>query len=207
MGEKSEVNRLFLDASLKSLTVVLDAKGKVSSAFEGKPKATLERMFPLIESLCRKACIAYRDLDEIYATTGPGSSSGIRMVLAQARVFFAFKREVNLYAAPTTEVLFRASGLASGLSILSDRRDSLFYALYENGILASAGHASRLEEVEGGKSETVLYASSDEGAEKLSLGRKAIAIPVEKALLSKDAYRRYTPDEVGALLPLYPEKL
>lgn len=109
--EELNKNRLFIDASMKSLTVVISSRGQTFEGFDDQPKETLEQMFPLIMSLCEKAGIKYKDLDEIYATTGPGSTTGIRMALTQARVFFALKHEADLYGAPTLEVLFRASKL------------------------------------------------------------------------------------------------
>lgn len=205
--EENKVNRLYIDASAKGLTIVLESGNKKVSAYDGKPKETLEQMFPLILSLCKKVGIAYKDMDEIYSTTGPGSTTGIRMALTQARVFYALKREASLYGAPTLDVLFLGSGLASGIAILSDRHDALFYALYENGIKVKDGHIDSLNDLEGVNNETIIYSEEDLGAKKLVQGRRSLPVPLSKALTVHEAYKKYTPDNVSDLVPVYLEKI
>ncbi len=205
--EELNKNRLFIDASMKSLTVVISSRGQTFEGFDDQPKETLEQMFPLIMSLCEKAGIKYRDLDEIYATTGPGSTTGIRMALTQARVFFALKHEADLYGAPTLEVLFRASKLKNGLAILSDRHNTLFYALYKDGQKISDGHADKLEDINGFSNETIIYASIDEGAKVIAQGHESISLSLAESLQVREAYKKYTPDDVQDLVPLYTEKI
>ena len=200
--EELNKNRLFIDASMKSLTVVISSKGHTFEGFDDQPKETLEQMFPLIMSLCEKAGIKYKDLDEIYATTGPGSTTGIRMALTQARVFFALKH-VN----PTLEVLFRASKWKNGLAILSDRHNTLFYALYKDGQKISDGHADKLEDIDGFSNETIIYASIDEGAKVIAQGHESISLSLAESLQVREAYKKYTPDDVQDLVPLYTEKI
>lgn len=205
--EENKLNRLYIDASEKSLTVVLESGTKEASAYDDKPKETLEQMFPLIISLCKKLNIAYKDIDEIYVTTGPGSTTGIRMALTQARVFYALKRTASLYGAPTLDVLFASSGLASGIAILSDRHNTLFYAIYENGIKIKDGHADSLDSLEDGNNETVIFSDNDLGAVEIAKGRRVLPVPLAKALKAREAYKKYTPDDVQDLIPVYTEKI
>lgn len=200
-------NRLFIDASLKSLTIVLTTKDKSVSAYDDKPKETLEQMFPLITSLCKECNIKYKNIDEIYSTTGPGSTTGIRMSLTQARVFFALKPQADLYGASTLDVLYKASNLNDALVILSDRHNTLFYALYKNGNKVDSGHANSLEDIKEADGLTIIYASNDTGASQIIADNKSLSIPLSKALTTTSAYRKYTPDNVDELVPLYTEKI
>lgn len=200
-------NRLYIDASEKSLTIVLESSGRSEYVFDDKPKETLEQMFPLIFSLCEKLEIKYSDIDEIYATTGPGSTTGIRMALTQARVFFALKPKADLYGASTYDVLFKGSKLSDCIVILSDRHNTLFFALYKDGEQVISGHADSLDQIEGSDTLPIVFASCDSQAQSLSLQDHGVSIELKDALLCKDAYKKYTPDEVADLVPLYTEKI
>lgn len=205
--EKNEKNRLFLDASERSFTAVLKSGQKIAYEFNDEPKSTLENMFPIIVSLCKKCGIKYSDIDEMYMTTGPGSITGIRMVLAQARVFFALKKEADLYAIPTLDLVFGLSHEKSGLAILSDRHNTLFYALYKNGEKVGEGHANSIEEIECFKNEPIIHATCDKNAKLLTEGKNALEVNLINSLSFLEGFRKYTPDNVSELVPLYTEKI
>lgn len=202
-----EKNRLYVDASEKSLTLVLESNGKVVSAFDDKPKETLEQMFPLIMRLCDECGIKYKDIDEIYATTGPGSTTGIRMALTQARVFYALKQSADLFGASTYDVLYRGSHLDSCIVILSDRHNTFFHALYRDGIRISDGHVDSIEQIDGWNELPIVYASCDNGAKAMNSEVNLLEVSLEDALQCRDAYRKYTPNDVQDLIPLYTEKI
>ncbi len=204
----SEPFRLFMDGSEKALVVVAQQGQKSESAIDVKARETLERMFPLVNQVVDKFGKKYADLDEIYVTLGPGSNTGLRMSLTQARVFFALKPAARIFGATTFEVLFRASGLAEAIVLVSDRHESFFYAVYENGAKVNEGHAKSLAEIKELDDKALVFSSEDELAKQVAQGRaKSLAIPMEKALLSLDAYTEYSPNKIQDLVPDYTEKI
>ena len=204
----SEAARLFMDGAEKVLTVVAQKGAKAVAAEDTKSKETLEQMFPLVAKVSAPLGLDYADYDEIYVTVGPGSNTGLRMTLTQARMFFALKPTAAVYGATTFEVLFRASGLAEAVVLVSDRHQSVFYAVYENGAKVGEGHAETVRDIKELDGKALVFADKDEIAKAQSADRdNSLAIPMAKALLSLDAYRCYTPDGIQDLVPDYSEKI
>lgn len=201
-----ETNCLFIDSSLKVLTVVgTNSKGEKKIIKNFKPKETLESLFPAIDEICKDLKIEYKDFDEIYITLGPGSNTGLRMAVTQARVFYALKPSTNIFASNIFNLLFNLSNLKDGVVILSDRHDSFYFGEFENNCLKESGHVDSFKELEG-KNKTIIYSFDDEACSNLNISN-SIAIKIEDALLNKNAYTKYTPDKIQDLIPIYNNKI
>lgn len=200
-------NKLFIDGSGKVLTVAaINKDNKMASMQDAKMKETLEQLFPIIDKVSSELGLKYHDYDEIYVTLGPGSNTGLRMTITQARVFFALKPSVNIFAETTFEVLFRASGLAEGIVLISDRHGSLFFADYDNGIRTLSGHAESIKDIPNTTNKAFVFASEDTACGEIE-GLNAIKIPMVKALTLPSSYKKYTPDNIQNLVPFYNDKL
>lgn len=57
----------------------------IASAFEPMVSGQAERLIPMIESVMNDARLAFRDLDRLVVTTGPGTFTGSRIGVAAAR--------------------------------------------------------------------------------------------------------------------------
>lgn len=201
-----ENNCLFVDSSLKALTVVGLNKSNEKKVIKNfKTKETLESLFPAIDEICDSLKIQYKDFDDIYVTLGPGSNTGLRMAVTQARVFFALKPSCNVFAMDTFTLLFKASNLKDGVVILSDRHDSFYFGRFENNELIESGHIESFNDLNA-KDKTIIYSYDDDACSNLNLSN-SISIKIEDALVNKNAYKKYTPDSIQDLIPIYNNKI
>lgn len=77
---------LALDAAGASCSVALWSQGTVlAQRFEAMTRGQSERLAPMIDAVMRESGSAYRDLDAIAVTRGPGGFTGVRIGLATAR--------------------------------------------------------------------------------------------------------------------------
>jgi len=200
-------NSLFIDASGKILTVAgINTKNEVIVEESNKSKETLERLFPVIIDIASKLGIKYKDIDEMYVTLGPGSNTGLRIAITQARVFFAFKPNSNVFGASSFNVLFNGSKQKNGIVLLSDRHDSFFYGIYENNLLIDKGHSDSYEGIPNDKNLPFIVSNKDEAALAINAPNKII-VDFNSALIIKEAYKKYTPDDIQDLIPIYNNKI
>jgi tRNA threonylcarbamoyl adenosine modification protein YeaZ len=64
---------------------LLRADGEVVTLVEEMAQGQAERIFPAIDELLTRRAVAYRDLNRVAVTTGPGSFTGLRIGLSAAR--------------------------------------------------------------------------------------------------------------------------
>jgi tRNA threonylcarbamoyladenosine biosynthesis protein TsaB len=80
------VNILALDTCLDACSVAVTTDGRVlAAASEPMARGHQERLAPLAEEVMAEAGLAFKDLDRIGVTVGPGSFTGLRVGLAFAK--------------------------------------------------------------------------------------------------------------------------
>lgn len=202
----SESLSLFVEASETALTIAVKAADTVVSKVDPKKKDTLERMFPIIDSLLASLGHVYKDVTDIYVTLGPGSNTGLRMALTQARVFWALKPSARLFAVSTYGLLAALGNRPSMTVVVSDRHNGFFFADYENNAKTAEGHVDGLDGLN--PNGVVVYADQDSVAKALLANNpNALAVDLGKALSVSAAFKEYTPDHVAELVPDYSEKI
>ncbi len=77
---------LALDAAGAACSVALWSRGAVlAQRFEAMTRGQAERLAPMIHAVMSESGLAYRDLDAVAVTRGPGGFTGVRIGLATAR--------------------------------------------------------------------------------------------------------------------------
>ena len=77
---------LAMDSAGRSCSVAVWRSGRLAASnFEARERGQSERLVPMIQEAMAAAGMAFRDLDAIAVTTGPGGFTGVRIGLAAAR--------------------------------------------------------------------------------------------------------------------------
>ena len=100
---------LAVDAAGDSLTVALEAGGRVYAARRRGKKPSDETLLPAIESLLKRAQIGWNDLDAVAAASGPGRFTGIRIGLSFAAIV-GMNRKIPALALSRLEAAAEKSG-------------------------------------------------------------------------------------------------
>jgi tRNA threonylcarbamoyladenosine biosynthesis protein TsaB len=80
------VHLLAIDTALGACAAAITADGSLlARRSEAMTRGHAERLAPLVAELAEEAGVAFKDLDRIVVTTGPGSFTGVRVGLAFAR--------------------------------------------------------------------------------------------------------------------------
>ena len=177
---------------------------RVESGVVASPKRTLEDMVPLMVSLTGKLGKRIADIDEIYVTTGPGSNTGLRMAITFARVIFALKPAVRIFGGSTFDMLLAGADVEDGVTVISDRHQAFFYAVFKGGKKVADGRVEQIADLplNGLKA---ICADTDEPS--IAALPDCVKVDIRKALLCQCAFVEFTPDRVGELVPLYSEKI
>jgi len=126
---------LGLDTATTACSVALWADGTVvANRFELMERGQAERLNPMIGEVMDDAALAFRDLDAIAVTTGPGAFTGLRIGLAAARAI-ALAVAVPVIGVTTFDALALAvpeaerAGRSLVVAVNGKRRD-VFYQLF-----------------------------------------------------------------------------
>lgn len=80
------MNVLAFDTCFGAVSVaVRSTSGTLTIAYEARTAGHAERLLPMIDQTMRSAGLAFRDIDRIAVTVGPGSFTGVRVGVAAAR--------------------------------------------------------------------------------------------------------------------------
>lgn len=99
---------LCIETSTDVCSVALCAEGKAlkSIEYDGEPQHA-SRLAPMIADLMSQASLAYRDLDAVAVSQGPGSYTGLRIGASTAKGI-AYAAGIKLIAVPTLSIIARA---------------------------------------------------------------------------------------------------
>jgi tRNA threonylcarbamoyl adenosine modification protein YeaZ/ribosomal-protein-alanine acetyltransferase len=79
---------LAFDTSMAACSAAVSGGGRVlAQRHEAMATGQAERLAPMIDEIMKEAGLAFRQLDRIAVTTGPGTFTGVRIGLAMARGF------------------------------------------------------------------------------------------------------------------------
>ena len=124
------MNILAVDATGEALTAaVLAGERAFRVRRQGRSD---EKLLPAVESVLRKAGLAWKDLDAIAAAAGPGRFTGIRVGLAFAEVA-AFQLKVPALALSRLEAAAEKAGGAPCLAALPGWKGEVYHQRFERG--------------------------------------------------------------------------
>ncbi|MGN0029443.1 MAG: tRNA (adenosine(37)-N6)-threonylcarbamoyltransferase complex dimerization subunit type 1 TsaB [Marinilabiliaceae bacterium] len=99
---------LCIETSTDVCSVALCAEGKTlkSIEYDGEPQHA-SRLAPMIADLMSQSSLAYRNLDAVAVSQGPGSYTGLRIGASTAKGI-AYAAGIKLIAVPTLSIIARA---------------------------------------------------------------------------------------------------
>lgn len=176
---------------------LLMASGQNFAASEPIGRGHAERLLPMIEELLSEAGIAYRDINRIAVTTGPGTFTGLRVGLSVARGL-ALSLDVPCTGLSGLAVLAVQAKKSDGIvhSVIKGRGGQVFYQAFEaEGIAKPAKALSKAVNIDADDARSAIEIRSGYvlgSAVPLVMGREAgpedVIDPVvlAKAALSLD---------------------
>lgn len=134
---------LAVDATGDGLSAALSAGGRTYAVSRSVKTPHDEALLPAVESLLKKARVAWTDLDAVAAAAGPGRFTGIRVGLAFAAAA-GMKLGVPALALSRLEAAADACGAGDVLAALPGWKGEVYHQLFRRrrGALAAAGHAA-----------------------------------------------------------------
>ena len=132
---------LALDSAGRACSAALWHDGRLAaSRFEARDRGQSERLVPMIQEVMAAAGMAYRDLDAIAVTIGPGGFTGVRIGLATARgLGLATARPViglTCFEAIAAAVPGEFRGKAPLAVLIDAKRADLYLQLFDPALVA-----------------------------------------------------------------------
>lgn len=128
---------LALDTALSAATAVVARDSHVLALrCEAMARGHQEAIAVLTEAAMAEAGVAFRDLDRIGATVGPGSFTGLRVGLAFAKGL-ALAWDTPLIGLGTLEALLAGTAEARALAAVDAGRGQVYLQTRTDGVLAS----------------------------------------------------------------------
>lgn len=143
---------LGIDTALDACSVALTRDGKtLAQMSDPMTRGQAERLAPMVRDLVRQAGIAFRDIDRIAVTTGPGSFTGVRVGLSFARAL-ALALGKPCLGVSTLEALALEQGEDGLRAAVIETPGAAYLALYKDGAsliaptgIAHGAHADMLQ--------------------------------------------------------------
>jgi tRNA threonylcarbamoyladenosine biosynthesis protein TsaB len=130
---------LSLDTSMAACSVaVIDTKGAlpVAEAFQAMDRGHAEALAPMVAEVMQASGLAFRDLDRITVTVGPGTFTGVRIGLSFARGT-GLACGIPVIGIDSLSAISANTGAGGPLLVVADARNEEVYA-------ASFGAESRI---------------------------------------------------------------
>ena len=125
--------RVFLDTSTNDLLLAVEKDGVVEKY--DYSKATLrvsEGCLVTIKELLEDFNVTFKDIDEIYVTTGPGSYTGERIGLTIAKTMSVLNKKLKVYTISTLQAMCLAHQDEVTIALLDAKNNAYFYGKYLN---------------------------------------------------------------------------
>ena len=105
----------------------------LSSKHEPMQRGQAERLVPLIDELLEEAGIAYKDIDLLVCTNGPGAFTGLRLSLATARTF-SLSLDIPAVGVSTLETITHQVSSDQNLMVcLETKRKDYYTQVFDKG--------------------------------------------------------------------------
>ena len=122
---------LFIDSATTNLVVAIIKDGKISYIYnKNEGHDTSSKMMPILAEAFDKAELKPQDIDKIFAVTGPGSFTGIRVGLTVAKTM-AYTLNIPIVPISSLEVMASGNG---GTALINARRGYVFAGTYDNDL-------------------------------------------------------------------------
>ena len=174
---------LGIDTSLDACSVAIVRDDETLTHFrESMARGQAERLAPMVHDAAKQAGVAFKDIDRVAVTTGPGSFTGVRVGLSFARAL-ALSLDKPCIGVSTLEALALEDGEDGAHAALIETPGASYFARYENGAPIIAPR-----NIERGEHEALLGGAALTGP---GVTVNAAALAIRAARLSPS---RYAPD-------------
>lgn len=125
------MTQLFLDTSSHNLVIAVYKDGnKLYELIENANNKISDILLSKIDNVLKKLTLKMNEIDEIYAVTGPGSFTGIRIGLTFAKVA-AYSLNIKVYSVSELELLSSGSDSKYTLALIDARRGYVYAGMYD----------------------------------------------------------------------------
>ncbi len=137
------MNILAVDATGETLSVALDAGGRVFAARRKARRPHDETLLPCVEGVLKRARRTWKDLDAVAAAAGPGRFTGIRIGLSFAATL-EFQLKIPALALSRLEAAAEAAEGERVIAALSGWKGEIYHQEFRRarGELIEAGPAA-----------------------------------------------------------------
>jgi tRNA threonylcarbamoyladenosine biosynthesis protein TsaB len=135
---------LALDTCLTACSAaILDGDRVLAARSEAMPRGHQERLAPMVRELAEEAGVAFKSLDRVGVTVGPGSFTGLRVGIAFAKGMGA-ALSIPVVGVGTLEAMaFGRTGFVA--ASIDARRGQIYLQLFGDGVALTAPDAVTLE--------------------------------------------------------------
>lgn len=122
---------LFIDSATTNLVVAIINDGKIVYIYNNNDNHdTSSKMIPVLAEAFVNVGLKPQDIDKIFAVTGPGSFTGIRVGLTVAKTM-AYTLNIPIVPISSLEVMASGNG---GTALINARRGYVFAGTYDNDL-------------------------------------------------------------------------
>ena len=122
---------LFIDSATTNLVVAIINDGKIAYIYNNNDNHdTSSKMMPVLSEAFENVGLKPQDIDKIFAVTGPGSFTGIRVGLTVAKTM-AYTLNIPIVPISSLEVMASGNG---GTALINARRGYVFAGTYDNDL-------------------------------------------------------------------------
>ena len=122
---------LFIYSATTNLVVAIINDGKIAYIYNNNDNHdTSSKMMPVLAEAFENVGLKPQDIDKIFAVTGPGSFTGIRVGLTVAKTM-AYTLNIPIVPISSLEVMASGNG---GTALINARRGYVFAGTYDNDL-------------------------------------------------------------------------
>lgn len=148
---------LFIDSATATLVVAIVIDGKITYIYNkiaGKDMSS--NIMPVLDEAFKQSKITPKDIDKIFAVTGPGSFTGIRVGLTVSKTM-AWALKIPIVPISSLEVIASGSESQINIPMIDARRGYVYAGIYDNALNVIKKDAHTLLEDIKEKGERISY--------------------------------------------------